>query len=51
MVDEPLIHRYREDGAVVLRGLLDTTRVEQLRWPRPSAQSLSMGHFGRRILR
>jgi ectoine hydroxylase-related dioxygenase (phytanoyl-CoA dioxygenase family) len=31
MVDESLIHRYREDGAVVLRGLLDATRVEQLR--------------------
>jgi hypothetical protein len=31
VVDESLIHRYREDGAVVLRGLLDATRVEQPR--------------------
>ena len=31
MIDDQTIHRYREDGAVVLRGLLDPTTVARLR--------------------
>lgn len=31
MIDDQTIRRYREDGAVVLRGVLDATTVERLR--------------------
>jgi ectoine hydroxylase-related dioxygenase (phytanoyl-CoA dioxygenase family) len=31
MIDDETIHRYHEDGAVVLRGLLDASTIERLR--------------------
>ena len=31
MIDDQTLHRYRADGAVVLRGLLDASMIERLR--------------------